>query len=181
MLAHKLAPAILAVGVFVFGAGVYGVAGPEFSIGLAVLGLLALLFGTGLLLSAERPWRLTVPHPYVVGIAVAAAALHAYEHIYKSAGDPSVGFLLWAMIPYFLCLSLSAFPQTKAPVVAGGALALAFDLWGHYSVFIDPKGSTAALVLLFIPLWSTIIVVSLATFIAWFVFQRRRNSQGNAP
>jgi hypothetical protein len=181
MLARKLALTILAAGVVAFVAGVYGVTGPEFSILLAGSGLLALLFGTGFLLSAARPWRLSVPHPYVVGIAVAAAALHAYEHVYKSVGDPSVGFLLWAMVPYFLCLSLSAFPGTRAPVIAGGAVALAFDLWGHYSVFFNPKGSTAALALLFIPLWSTIIVVPLATFIAWSVFHRRRSSQGNAP
>lgn len=181
MLASKLALAAFVVGVVAFVAGVYGVAGPEFSIGLAVFGLLALLFGIGHLLSATRPWRLTVPHSFVVGIAVAAAALHAYEYLYKSSGEPSFGFLLWAMIPYFLCLLLSAFPATKVPVIAGGALALAFDLWGHYPVFIVPKGSTAALALLFIPLWSTIIVVPLATLVAWFVLQRRRNSQGNAP
>ena len=181
MVTRKLALTILAVGVVAFVAGIYGVVGPDFSILLAGLGLLAVLFGTGCLLSATRPWRLSAPHPYVVGIAVAAAALHTYEHIYKSAGDPSLGFLVWGMAPYLLCLSLSAFPGTRAPVIAGGAVALAFDLWGHYSVFINPKGSTAALALLFIPLWSTIIVVPLATFIAWSVSQRRRSSQGDAP
>ena len=181
MVTRKLALTILAVGVVAFVAGVYGVIGPESSILLAGLGLFALLFGVGFLLSATRPWHLSAPHPYVIGIAIAAVALHAYEHVYKNAGDPSPGFLLWAMVPYVLCLSLSAFAGIRASVIAGGAVALAFDLWGHYSVFINPKGSTAALALLFIPLWSTIIVVPLATFIAWSISQRRSSSQGNAP
>lgn len=173
MITRKLGVTILAVGVVAFVAGVYGVIGPESSMLLAGLGLLALLFGVGVLLSATRPWCLSAPHKYVIGIAISAVALHVYEHAYKSAGDPSFGFLLWAMVPYVLGLSLSAFVRIRAPVIAGAAGALAFDLWGHYSVFINPEGSTAALVLLFIPLWSTLIVVPLATFIAWFISQKR--------
>ena len=122
-----------------------------------------------------------MPHPYVAGIVVAAAGLHAYENMYKSAGDPSLGFFLWPMVPYAACLALSAFPGTRVAVIAGGALALAFDFWGYYSVFVNPESSTAALNLLFIPLWNTIIVVPAATFITWAVIQSRRGSQSDVP
>jgi hypothetical protein len=73
------------------------------------------------------------------------------------------------MVPYCLSLFLSSFRTLRTPAIAGATLALVFDLAGHYSVFVNPQGSTAALALLFIPLWSTIIVVPAATFIAWFV------------
>jgi len=174
MVTRNLAFTTIAIGVVAFVAGIYGVIGPEFSVLLAGLGLLALLCGIAFLLSATRPWRLSTPHPYVIAIAVVAAGLHAYEHVYKSSGGPSIGFLLWSMMPYGLCLTLSAFPATKVSVIAGAAIALAFDLWGYYSVFVNPQGSTAALALLFIPLWSTVIVVPLATFVAWSITQRRR-------
>lgn len=181
MINRNLALTTIAIGVVAFVGGVYGVIGPEYSMLLARLGLLALLCGILFLLLATRPWRLSSPHPYVMGIAVVGAGLHAYEHMYKSSGGPAIGFLLWSMLPYGLCLTLSAFKTTRVLVIAGAALTLAFDLWGHYSVFVNPKGSTAALALLFIPLWSSVIVVPLATFVAWFITQRRRSPQGKAP
>lgn len=182
MITCNSALAAIAVGVALFALGVYGVIGPEFSMLLAALGILVLLFGIAFLLSTLRPFRLSAPHSYVVGIAVAAAALHAYARIYNSSGDPSLDFLVWPMVPYALCITLSAFAGIRVSVIAGAAIALVFDLWGHYSVFVNPdKGSTAALALLFIPLWSTIIVVPVATFIAWSITQRRRCSQDNTP
>ncbi len=181
MIIRNLALTTIAIGVVAFVMGVYGIIGPEFSTELAGLGLLALLCGIAFLLSATRPLRLSAPHPYVMGIVVVAAGLHIYEHVYKSSGGLSIRFLLWSMMPYGLCLTLSAFPAIKAPVIAGAALTLAFGLWGHYSVFVNPQSSTAALALLFIPLWSTVIVVPLATFVAWYITQRRRSPQGNAP
>ncbi len=181
MITRNLALTTIAIGVVAVVAGVYGVIGPESSVLLAGLGLLALLCGIAFLLLTTRPLRLSAPHAYVMGIAVVAAGLHAYEHVYKSSGGPSIGFLLWSMVPYGLCLTLSAFPATRVPVIAGAALTLVFDLWGHYSVFVNPQGSTAALALLFIPLWSTVIVVPLTTFVAWSITQRRRSAQADAP
>ncbi|MCX5885673.1 MAG: hypothetical protein NT096_07170 [Proteobacteria bacterium] len=180
MIIRNMALAAIAIGVVLFVLGVYGVIGPDFSVLLAGIGILTLLFGIAFLLRALRPFHLSAPHPYVLGVAVAAAVLHAYEHVYRNSGDPSFGFLVWSMVPYFLCLTLSAFAGTRAPAIAGAAMALVFDLWGHYSVFINPKSSTAALVLLFIPLWSTIIVVPVVTFIAWSITRRRRSSQNDA-
>ncbi|HEY7712232.1 MAG TPA: hypothetical protein VIG57_19630, partial [Candidatus Entotheonella sp.] len=137
--------------------------------------------GAGFLITVARPLRLSAPHPGVLLIAVLAFALHAYEHLYMSAGNPSLGFLVWSMAPYCVAFAVSLFPATRAPVLAGAALALAFDLWGHYSVFANPQGSTAALALLFIPLWSTIIIIPLATLLAWVIGQRRTGHAGNAP
>lgn len=179
MTSRRLPVTMIVGGIVAFVAGIYGVISPEVSVPLAGLGLLSLLFGTALLAWRAQPSRLTAPHTGVVAIALLGAGLHAYENFFQS-GSPSVGFFLWAMVPYGLCLAVSAFPSTKAPAVVGAVLALAFDLWGHYSVFVSPQGSTAALALLFIPLWSTIIVVPLATFIAWSLRQRGKRP-ANAP
>jgi hypothetical protein len=181
MVTRNSALKAIAFGVIAFVVGVYGVSVAEFSVVLAGLGLVVLFCGIGFLLATTRPWHFSLPHPFVAGIAVVAFGLHAYENIFRTSGEPSLGFLLWSMVPYGLCLTLSAFLATRAAVIAGASLALAFDLLGHYSVFVNPHGSTAGLALVFIPLWSTIIVVPLATFIAWAVLQRFGSTHGNAP
>ena len=127
MIIRNVALVTIAVGVVAFVAGLYGVVGP-LSLFLAGFGLVVLLGGTGLLLFTARPWRLSSPHPYVIAGTVVAAALHTYENVYKSYSDPLIGFLLWSMVPYGLCLMLSAFSTTKLPVIAGTALALAFGI-----------------------------------------------------
>ena len=168
-------------GVVAFVAGVYGVVGPEVSIVLAGFGLLALLMGPGLLLAATRPWNISRPHPYVIVIAVVGATLHAYELLHDGAEGASSIFFLWPMVPYGLCLVLSAFTPLKLHVIAAVSLVLALDLLAHYSVFINPQSSTVGLLMLFVPLWSTIIVVPLATFVSWAVAQWRREPHGDAP
>ena len=181
MITRSLAFATITVGIIAFVTGVYGVIGPEFSVLMAGLGLLVLLCGIAFLLFATSPWQLSAPHPYVIGMVIIATVLHAYENTYKSSDGPSVGLLLWSMVPYGLCFMLSMLPVTRLPVIAGTALALAFDLFGYYSVFVNPQSSTAALALLFIPLWSAIIVVPLATFISWSVARKHKGTQGNSP
>lgn len=181
MATRNAALAIYAIGVLTFVAGVYGAIGAEVSIALAGFGLLALLIGPGLLLWVTRPWIVSRPHSYVIAISVVGAALHTYEQLYEGAEGSSPVFFLWAMVPYGLCVALSAFAPLKGHVIAAVSLALAFDLLAHYSVFINPQSSTAALSMLFVPLWSTIIVVPLATFISWAAARWRGRSHGDAP
>jgi hypothetical protein len=171
---RRAALTAIAVGIVALVAGIYGVVGPGVSILLACVGLFLMLSGACFLAWIARPWHLSSPHPYVIAIALAAGVLHGYEYFYRSSGGALFGFLLWSMVPYGLCLVLSSFPATRVAVIVGAGLALAFDAFGHYSVFVNPKGSTSALVLLFIPLWSTIVVVPVATFIALLVVQKRR-------
>lgn len=179
MASRNAALTTFAIGVIAFVAGVYGVVGPGVSIVLAGLGLLALLIGPGLLLMATRPWNISRPHPYVIAIAVVGAVLHAYELLHVGAEGVSSIFFLWPMVPYGLCLILSAFTPLRLHVIAAVSLVLAFDLLAHYSVFINPQSSTVGLLMLFVPLWSTIIVVPLATFISWAVAQWRRRPHGD--
>lgn len=122
--------------------GLYGAIG-ELSLLLSGADLLILLVGIAVLLFASRPTKFISPHPYVLLVTVLAIALHVYEQFGKSSGGPSLGWLLWAMTPYALCLVVSSFPRTRAAAVAGSVVALAFDSLLHYDVFVNPTGSTA--------------------------------------
>lgn len=163
---------IIVAGIIFFVSGVYGLA-RHFSLILAGLGILFMLCGATILSLAARPWCLSAPHPYVIGITIAAIGLHLYEQVYESANDPSMGYLLWSMVPYALCLALSSFAGIRTSAIAATVIALAFDVWGYYTVFINPQSSTAPLVLLFIPLWSTVIFIPLVTFISWSITKKR--------
>ena len=89
-------------------------------------------------------------------------ALHAYTAVFKASADAGavaflVGLWIWSCVPYGACVLLV---RWRRPVWGCGAAAasLAADMFMHYSVFIAPKGSTAALGLLFMPLWNLLII-----------------------
>jgi hypothetical protein len=169
----------VAAGVVLMVAGLYGWFG-ENSILVAGVGLLVSLGGVVALLITQSRSDLRRPHVGVylpIGLAI---ALHLYEHISKSSGGFSYGWLLWALVPYIAVLALSCFVETRVPVIFGAVLALALDAWTHYAVFVEPKGSTAALALIWTPLWNLIIVVPGTTFLARLFLQRASVSP-NAP
>lgn len=94
------------------------------------------------------------------------AALHLYTALFRASDTAAdgggvplflIGLVLWSCLPYALC---AAAALRRWPVSAFGAACccLAADLFMHYSVFIAPKGSTAALGLLFTPLWNLLLI-----------------------
>jgi hypothetical protein len=94
-------------------------------------------------------------------------------HIYtagRAEGGPSaflVGLFLWSCIPYGISAVLARFTRTEIFALGAAAASLAMDGFTHYSVFIAPKGSTAALGLLFAPLWNLIAVGPIGALVAW--------------
>jgi hypothetical protein len=109
---------------------------------------------------------------YASAIVAVAAALHAYEQLSKSS-DPSAGWFLWAMVPYAVCAFVILISRSGIPGAIGVSIALAFDLIAHYDVFVNPKGSTAALALIFVPLWSALVFAPVAMLLAWLTIRRR--------
>jgi hypothetical protein len=168
------------VGVVLIVVGVYGWFG-ENSILVAGVGLLVSLLGLGALLLTQSRAHITTPQPAVYLPIALAIALHLYENVAKSSTGFSYGWFIWALVPYGLVLALSCFVDTRIPVIAGALLALMLDAWTHYEVFIQPKGSTAALALIWVPLWNTIIVVPMATFLARLLMRQREPLSSNAP
>lgn len=168
------------MGIASFVAGVYADVGSEIAGPLVLLGPLAVLVGVGLLLASSRPWHLSAPHNAVVGIAMVGAALHASQlFVSESSGGGALGLFLWLMVPYGLCSFLSAFAALRTPAIAGAALALAADLLTHFSLLVDPQGSTASVALIFVPLWNTVLLVPVATLVAWLAVRRRH--KGDRP
>lgn len=104
-------------------------------------------------------------------------ALHLYTALFEVEGGPSafvVGLLVWSCLPYVIAAVLGT--RGKLPAIALGAAlgALAGDLLMHYSVFVAPQGSTAALGLLFMPLWNLLLLAPAGAAIAWALARWRR-------
>jgi len=114
-------------------------------------------------------------------VVATAAALHGYEQLAKAA-SPKLTWFLWAMMPYALCVIVMFFSNSATPALLGSCVALGFDVLAHHDVFVDPRGSPAALALLFVPLWNTLIFAPAAMLISWAVIRRRGQlDRANVP
>ncbi len=121
---------LVAVGVATFFAGLFGLAG-ENSMFLFVAGIAILISGAVVLAYAGRNVAMVPPHFSVIAISAIGAALHAYESLWLADGGPSLGFFLWGLSPYFLCLFVAASSKSPFPATVGAAIALLFDLLTH--------------------------------------------------
>lgn len=125
-------------------------------------------------MDSALPKRLTL---IVTGLAL---ALHTYEQVFLST-EFSVGWLLWALVPYALCIVVLARSLSGVPSLGGVVVALAFDLLANIDVFVHPTGSTAALALIFVPLWSALIICPAVMLVLWLIVRRRRALLDHAP
>ena len=115
-----------------------------------------------------------------LGVTALSGVLHAYENFAKAA-EPSLAWFLWAMLPYGVCLVVWVRSSVGAPSLAGVIAALAFDLVAHYDVFVHPTRSTAALAMIFVPLWSTLLFCPVAMLAVWLAVRRRDLHEPHAP
>ncbi len=115
-----------------------------------------------------RNWRRVT-----VTLLVLAGGLHAYESFVLIDGPPSLGWFAWGWAPYSWCL-LALLSVNGLPAAAGSASGLVMDLLGHYAVFINPTSSTAALVLLFIPVWNTLLFIPLPILLVRWILARKK-------
>lgn len=101
-------------------------------------------------------------------------ALHAYIVLFESDGGFNLwlaGLLLWSWLPYAVCLALARIGKRPLHGLLGAVAALVLDACLYYSVFVAPKGSTAALGLLFAPLVNLCVSVPVGVLAA-FVIER---------
>lgn len=171
MIRGRTALIVLAVGVLLFMLALYGQAEHHSPL-VAALGLGLLLLGVVLALLSLRGTAFVRPHPLVLLGTALGVALHGYEQATR-ADTLAVGWLLWALVPYALGLAVSLVPTLRVPAIAGVAVVLLFDLYVHYAVFVNPASSTAALAMIFAPIWSTLVFGPAAMLLAWLVLRRR--------
>ena len=105
--------------------------------------------------------------PILLGIG-----LHLYEHVALSDTGFSPAFFLWAATPYGLCLAGLALRWQPLAIGFAATVALASDLVAHYSVFVHPTSSTAPLILLFMPLYNTLLWIPAALLLAHLLRRR---------
>jgi len=172
--------AVVAVGVTSFFLGLFGIP-RELSIPIAAGGIVLLVAGVAILLFSLRGVRRKVPHLSLFALIALAIGLHAYENFVKSSGAFSVGFFLWSLTPYALCLIVAWFSVSSIPAVAGAVIALLFDFDAHNHVFVNPTSSTAGLALLFVPLWNTLVFAPLAMLAAMLLLRLRPRADEIAP
>ncbi len=102
-------------------------------------------------------------------ISIAAVALHAYES-FCLADRPSPGFFLWLLVPYAVAALFAWRFRWYLPVAIGMIAALSLDLLNHHDVFVAPTSSTAGLNMIFVPLWSALLIVPAVILLAqWCV------------
>ncbi len=84
-------------------------------------------------------------------------------------------------MPYLLCLGVWAKGTLYAPALVGVAVALAADLWSYYGAYTGRDGQSG-LVVVFMPLWSTILFCPSAMFLVWHSTRDKGNeSKEHAP
>ena len=175
---------ITAIGIVLFLLGLYGVgglaSGPTLSMTASVVGCGLLIAGLGVSAWHLRHADIGGPHRIAVLLGATAVLLHGYEHLFL-ADEFSAGSLAWVMTPYILFLLISCIVNMRVPAVAAIAVVLFVDLTVHYDVFIAPKSSTAALAVLFVPLWNMLVFAPVALLLAWTVQRARGRRLANVP
>ena len=117
----------------------------------------------------------------------AGVALHLYTVVFKATGGEGdgagaflIGLWVYSCAPYAISAWLAR-GRRAAWGLGAAAACLVADLYMHYSVFVAPAGSTAALGLLFMPLWNLLIIGPAGALLAGAVHGAWRRRTGAAP
>jgi hypothetical protein len=111
--------------------------------------------------------------PKIAALAIITLALIHVGSLLFAAEGPVDGFLVGLLgasaLPYALCLALLKWTKSVGPALGGTLAIVLLDAWMYWSVFISPRGSTAALGLLFAPLWKLFILLPLGAAVGFAV------------
>jgi len=105
-----------------------------------------------------------------LGICSIAVLLHLYTALFSAEGGISgflVGLVLLSCLPCAVAAALATRRRLELPALGFAAASLIADLYMHCSVFIAPNGSTAALGLLFMPVWNLLAVGPAGAVLLW--------------
>jgi hypothetical protein len=89
---------------------------------------------------------------------------------------PVVASFVWDMMPYLLCLAVWAKGPPYMPSVAGVSVALCAEVFAYYSAYTGRDGQSG-LIIVFMPLWSTLMFCPIAMFLARDS-RREKNNEG---
>lgn len=131
--------------------------------------------------------RIALASKTTIAICLLGVLLHAYTVLFKAGGGTPyfggilflIGLFLWSCLPYVIWAVVALARNQSAPAVGAAIATLAFDCYAYYGVFVAPTGSTAALALLFTPLWNLILFGPIGAAVSWpllhIATKRRQN------
>lgn len=117
-----------------------------------------------------------------LAICCTGVLLHLYTAIFKAEGGTIVfliGLVLLSCSPYVIAAVLALSRRGKVFGLGGAAAALLADIYVHYSVFVAPKGSTAALGLLAMPIWNLLAIGPAGAVLLWIGVKLLSGKQHN--
>ena len=123
-------------------------------------------------------------HQSLLLTIAAGCLLHLYTFVFRADGIWSIFVLglAFSLTPYAVAAILAYFGRMASSALGFAAGALLGDLFMHYSVFIAPKSSTAALGLLFMPLWNLLLLGPIGMLFGWaidrLIGKRSRKNEG---
>jgi hypothetical protein len=103
-----------------------------------------------------------------------SACLHIY-HVFRAfistegISKFSLGVMAWSIVSYIICLIILNSFGIPVKALIAGLFILIMDIWVHVDVFLSPSGSTAAVGLLFIPLWNMVLIIPIGCFLGWLI------------
>ena len=103
--------------------------------------------------------------------AALGLALHLYTFVRHLGPDTiwfSVGLLVWSCLPYLFCLAAAFAFRSWLPSFLGAGVAFLLDAATFNAVFIHPLHSTAAISLLWAPLYN-LFVVPVGLLLGWLI------------
>jgi hypothetical protein len=102
------------------------------------------------------------------------ACLHIY-HVFtafiftEGISSFSLGLTAWSVIPYIICLIILRSFGSPVKALVAGLFIFIMDILIHVEVFISPSGSTAAVGLVFMPLWNSVLVIPIGCSVGWVI------------
>jgi hypothetical protein len=109
----------------------------------------------------ERPHR---------PLAVLGAAIVSLTSIVGSGFSPlAIPFALWSLLPYGVLWLVGRMLRNPWPALGAGTAALAADLGIRSAVFLWPRGSTAAIALVFSPAYIAAIIMPIGAGTGWLL------------
>jgi len=112
----------------------------------------------------------STPEKLTLTLSAAGVLLHLYTAVFRADGGLSwflLGLVLLSCLPYGVAVALTRARRASLLALGWAIASLLADLYMHYSVFVAPKGSTAALGLLFMPIWNLLVVGPVGAVVVW--------------
>lgn len=105
-------------------------------------------------------------------VSILGVLLHVYTIAFQSEhslGWFPIALLILSVSPYVIAAWLCGKPHWGIPALGAASACLFTDGYVHYSVFVAPKSSTAAIGLVAMPLCNLVLVGPIGAALLWAV------------